>query len=86
MGLLEELFDAKILAVIRLFMDHKSHEFYLREISQKSGVPVSTIFRIVNKLVSLNLVEVMKVSKFKAYKWPNNEKTRFLEQMIRKEV
>lgn len=86
MPILEELFDSKKLAVIKIFMKEKSHEFYLREISQKSKVPVATTFRIVNRLVSLRLVDMLAISKFKAYRWASNKNTKYLQEIIEKEV
>ena len=63
-NLLENLFDSKSLRVLRLFIDDKKSEFYLREISKKSNVPVSSTFRIIAKLKSLKLVEQIKIKKF----------------------
>ena len=50
-NLLENLFDSKSLRVLRLFIDDKGNEFYLREIAKKSNVPVpkyrETLIRLV---------------------------------------
>jgi len=83
--LLKELFDNKKLSILRLFYDEPDKNFYLREISKVSGVPVATVFRIIDKLVKLELIEQIKISKFKLYKLNDNEKTRFLGQFVKKQ-
>jgi len=83
--ILGQLFDEKILRILRLFYDNESAEFYLREISKKAGIPVASTFRIVNKLVELEVIILVHIKKFKLYKLGDNENTRFLGQFIRKQ-
>ncbi len=55
--LLEHLFDNKILKIIRLLLRNPEDEFYLQEISKKARVPIATVYRIINSLTELNIVE-----------------------------
>lgn len=81
--LLEKLFDPKILAILKLFIDNKEKQFYLRELSKASKVPVASCFRIVKHIVNLNLIKEVKISKFKLYKLNENEDTKFIEGFIK---
>ena len=85
LDILEQLFDKKILTVLRIFYENDSKEFYLREISKLTKVSLATTFRIVRKFVDLKLVTEIKIAKFKVYKLADNENTRFLGQMIKRE-
>lgn len=81
-NLLENLFDDKCLSIIRLFLDDRNKEFYLREISKKAQVPVSTTFRIVNKLKDLDIIDQIVVKKFKLYKLAENDNTAYLSKLL----
>lgn len=82
-NLLENLFNSKSLKILRLFIDDKKSEFYLREISKKSNVPVSSTFRIIAKLKSLKLVEQIKIKKFKLYKLAETDNADFLVKVLK---
>ena len=82
-NLLENLFDDKALKILRLFIDDKDKEFYLREISKEVKVPVSSTFRIVNKLVDLNIIDQIMVKKFKLYRLARNENSEYLTKVLR---
>ena len=84
-NVLEALFDPKILKIIRLFLNEKENQFYLREISNKVNVPVATTFRIVKKLLKLGLIEEIKIKKFKLYRVKESSNIKFLESFIREE-
>lgn len=81
--MLKELFDKKILEILKLFLQNREKQFYLREISNLSNVPVATVYRIVNKLVSLGFIQETQISKFKIYQQGKGEKARFLEELFR---
>ena len=83
--LLEELFDKKVLKILKLFLADKDNEFYLREAAKLSKVPVASTFRIINKLVSLNLITEKKIKKFKLYRISQNKNIEFLESFIKEE-
>jgi hypothetical protein len=80
--LLEHLFEQKKLKILRLFLQDKEKEFYLREISNLTKVPVASVFRIIQKLLQLDLIQEMKVNKFKLYKAADNANMRFLENFV----
>ena len=82
-NLLENLFDSKSLRVLRLFIDDKNNEFYLREISKRSNVPVTSTFRIVAKLKNLKLIDQIKIKKFKLYKLAETDNVAFLVKMLK---
>lgn len=84
-NILEGLFDPKILKIIRLFLNEKENEFYLREISNKVNVPIATTFRIVRRLLKLGLIEEIKIKKFKLYRIKEGSNIKFLESFIREE-
>ena len=57
----------------------------LREISKKSGVPVASTFRIINRLLSMNLIRLVRINKFKLYKLANTKETDFLKNILKKD-
>ena len=81
--ILEGLFDNKKLAVLRLFLQNKERQFYLREIAKETKVPIATTFRIIGRLVKLELVSQLKINKFKLYKIAENENIVFLEGFLK---
>ena len=81
--ILESLFDKKKLKVLKLFLQEKDKEFYLREVAKSTGVSIATTFRIIQKLASLNLIDVIIINKFKLYKLAQNDNTQFLESFLK---
>ncbi|MDO8741493.1 MAG: hypothetical protein Q7J54_08085 [Candidatus Woesearchaeota archaeon] len=81
--LMEKLFDPKILAVLKLFVENKEKQLYLREISKAAKVPVASCFRIMKHLLSLNLVKEVNVSRFRLYQLNENDDTKFIEGFIK---
>ena len=81
--LLENLFDAKILSIIRLLINRKDHQLTLKEISKYSKVPLASTFRIINKLVVLEILQITKTKHLKIYMLAQNDKTRYLEAIIK---
>ena len=81
--LLESLFDKKILTIIRLFVNRKEQQFTLQEISKYSKVPLATVFRIINKLAVLEILQVNKIKHLKMYSLSQNDRTRYLETIIK---
>jgi len=81
--ILESLFDRKKLKILKLLLQEKDKKFYLRELSKQTGVPIATTFRIINQLVSLDLVQIIMISKFKLYTLIDNENTQFLESFLK---
>jgi sugar-specific transcriptional regulator TrmB len=77
--ILENLFDRKILIILKLFLKRKDQQFYLKEISKQTKVPLASTYRILNKLVELEIIEKTKIKHLKIYKLSENEKTKYLE-------
>ncbi len=85
-NLLEELFDQKMLRILRMFIANKDNQFYLREISKQCKVPVATTSRIIDKLLKLSLIKIIKIKKFKLYQLhTDNSNIRYLESFLREE-
>ncbi|MEM4638160.1 MAG: hypothetical protein QXK76_04020 [Candidatus Woesearchaeota archaeon] len=80
--LLESLFDKKILSILRLFVIKKEQKFTLKEISKYSRVSLASTFRIVSKLIMLEIVSVEKIKHLKLYTLSENDKTKYLETII----
>lgn len=83
--LLEELFDKKLISILRFFISTPEEEFYLREISSKTKVPVATTFRIINQLVKLQIIKLHQIKKTKLYSWAKNKNTKFIESILLEE-
>lgn len=80
--ILEELFDKKTLAVLRLFSSNPHTQYYLREIAKATRVPVATVFRIIRRLVMMGIITEIKVKKFKVYQYGTGKESKFVEQLI----
>ncbi|MBT4651003.1 winged helix-turn-helix transcriptional regulator [Candidatus Woesearchaeota archaeon] len=72
------LLDHKKVAVLKTLYFAKG-EMYLREIAKKSGVSVSTVFRILQELSAIGLIRVKEIRMMKFYGLVRNERSRFLE-------
>lgn len=82
-GVIEKLIDPKTIRILRLFIQDSSSQFYLREISKRSRVSVATCFRIIKKLIRLQIVDIKNIKKFKFYQLAQNESTDFLSDLLR---
>lgn len=82
---LEELIDPKTLKILRVFFDDDKRPFYLREISKLTGVALASTFRVVNHLFQLKILDRVSIAKFKVYRLADNERTRFLGQLVKKQ-
>jgi len=83
MSVFEELIDAKLLKILKLLLKHKDQQFHLHKIAQETNIPVATVFRTINKLVKLDLVEQTVIGKFKLYTIAHNKKTKELYLNLR---
>jgi hypothetical protein len=79
---LAHLFDSKLLGVLRLFLQFPEKKFYLKEISDSSEVSIATTHRILTRLVKLDVLSEIKISKFKVYELAKNDKVDFLSSFI----
>ncbi len=82
--LLTELIDSKIAAVLRVMLN-ASEELYLKEISTKSNVPITSVFRILNQLVEMDVLEKKEWKNSKVYKCKQNERVDFLKELFHEE-
>jgi len=80
--ILEALFDKKMLTILKLFIKKKDQQFYLKEISKQTKVPLATTHRILNKLADLEVIKRTKIKHLKIYKLADNEKTKYLEAVF----
>jgi len=80
--ILEGLFDKKMLTILKLFLKKKDQQFYLKEISKQTKVPLATTHRILNKLLELEIIDRTKIKHLKIYKLAQNEKTKYLESVF----
>lgn len=83
--ILRELFDEKVISILRLFMSFPEKQFYLSEISEKTKVNIATAFRILNKLNMLNYIKSLEIGKTKLYQLDKSDKTRTISNMMRGE-
>jgi hypothetical protein len=81
-NIVEEFFDKKTLAILKLFLFDSTDRFYLREISKKARVPVATTFRIVKKLKQLGIVDEHVIKKTKLYALSKNKNTQALASLL----
>ncbi|MEM2874000.1 MAG: winged helix-turn-helix domain-containing protein [Candidatus Nanoarchaeia archaeon] len=64
--LLANLFDRKTVEILKKLL-LKTGNFYIRDLSKETGVPLATTFRIIQKLTTLNLVQKKEMDKFVFY-------------------
>ena len=64
---LESLFDKKLIKILRLFVNNKKKDYYLREISRITKVPPASTHRIITQLKTLNLIQEKKERYLKTY-------------------
>jgi hypothetical protein len=81
-NILDEFFDKKELAVLKLFLFDEIDKFYLREISKKTRVPVATTFRIVNKFKAIGIIDETVIKKTKLYSLAINKNTKILSELF----
>ncbi|MEM4714228.1 MAG: winged helix-turn-helix domain-containing protein [Candidatus Nanoarchaeia archaeon] len=65
-ALLASLFDKKTVDILRILL-LKPGNFYIRDLSKETGVPLATTYRIIQKLASLGLVQKKEFEKFVLY-------------------
>lgn len=79
----EDLFDKKIIAILKILFREKSKKYYLQELSELSKIPIATTLRILNKLEKLELITVEKISRTKLYYIIENKKTAILSNIFK---
>jgi len=79
--ILIKLIDEKTNKILEVLVNNP-RAFYLKELSDKSTVPIATTYRILQKLEKLKIIQVMKISKFKLYTFSSNKDTEFLSNLF----
>ena len=80
---LESLFDQKTLRILKLFIQEREAQFYLREVAKRTGVPPATTYRIIARLLRLEVIEQQRIKHFKLYRLRDNPASQFLESFLR---
>ncbi len=83
---LMDLFDRKMVEILRLFLQFPEKKFYLKEVSDSSDVSMASSHRILTKLVKLSVLDEIKISKFKVYQLLKNDRSAFLGSFIKQSV
>ena len=84
-GVLAALIDNKKAAVLKTLLFSKE-ELYLKEISSRSNVSLTSTFRIVNELVTLEIFTKKKWKSSKVYHCNENEKVEFLKELFAEKI
>lgn len=77
--ILNQLFDKKIIRIMRTLFQNSDQEYYLRELAKAARVSPASTYRIVHRLSEAGILETRKVKKLVLYRWKQNE---FLESII----
>ena len=80
------LFDDKVVKIIKFFIKNDDQEYYLRELSRTTRVSPATTYRILNKIVNLGILEVREIKTAKLYKLGNNKIVDFLKSILEVDV
>lgn len=80
--ILETLFDEKTLKILQFLSRNPDEQYYLREISKQTKVPLATTYRIMKRLVRIDVVDVVKIKKMKLYQYSSGKEGKFVEQLI----
>jgi len=78
---LSSLLDTKKVAIIKTLLNTKE-ELYLQEISQQSQVSLSSTYRILQSLVSLEILQRREWKNSKVYRTNSNDKVEFLKELF----
>jgi predicted transcriptional regulator len=78
---LMELIDHKKAAILRVVLN-ANEELYLKEISGKSQVPLTSTFRILQELVEQDVLKRREWKNSKVYSPSDNSKTTFLKELF----
>lgn len=64
---LVQLLDKKVVSILRILLTNPKEQYHIQKLSISSGVPISSCFRIINKLVRMGVLKIVKIGKFKTY-------------------
>lgn len=81
-NILEEFFDRKELAILKMFLFDETDKFYLREIAKKTRIPLTTTFRTIKKLKQIGIINETVIKKTKLYSIAQNKNTKLLSELF----
>jgi hypothetical protein len=84
--ILQALFDNKVMAILKLFIKEEGKQFYLREIAKLTKVSPATTYRILNKLVLLQILKVTEIKTAKLYNLEAGKQIDFLKTLVEVDV
>ncbi len=76
--ILRGLIDKGLIEILLVLIKNPEKDFYLTELARQSNIPTATTYRSLEKLYKLEVIDIIKINKFKVYKLANNESTKFL--------
>ncbi len=81
-NILEEFFDRKELAILKLFLFDETDKFYLREVAKKTRIPVTTTLRTIRKFKEIGIIDETVIKKTKLYSLAQNKNTKRLSELF----
>ena len=84
--ILKSLIGPKMGRILQIFVDNDQTEYYLREISTLSSVPVASVFRIIDRFVKLSIIDVIYIKKIKLYKLSKTKEAFILSKLFKQEI
>jgi DNA-binding IclR family transcriptional regulator len=82
MSFIAGLIDSKIRRILSVLAQNPKEHFHIQKLSARSKVPLSSTFRIVNKLVRMNAIEMLTIGKFKIYRLKENDNTKEIISLV----
>lgn len=81
--IVEQLFDKKLLSILRIFLDNPDKQYYLRELAKTTKVPPATTLRILRRLKRSEILDEIRIKKFKLYQLKaEGDSIHFLEEFL----
>ncbi|AJF61085.1 TPA: winged helix-turn-helix transcriptional regulator [Candidatus Woesearchaeota archaeon] len=84
--IIEKLFDAKLVGILKAFLKNEENEYYLRELARSAQVSPASTYRILNRLVKLELLESREIKTAKLYKLASNKKVEFIKSILEVDI
>ncbi len=84
--ILESLFDNKILKIIKHFLKDEEREYYLREVARHTRVSAASTYRILNKLLELDIIKMREIKTMKLYTLAKNKNVDFIKSIMEVDV
>lgn len=83
--ILNDLVDEKVLKILSLFSKNEEKQFYLKEISEKTNVSISSVFRILSDLKKKGYIKENKYGPQKLYSLDKSEKGKIIAEIFTEE-